>query len=108
MGRPCPLRLPPFRIVDEEAIRAHPAFREMMDQLARQMEHLDPSVAPNRLELLRAQLQQMLRDGTEYRDWIVAFLERLDKQDLLRAPLERLDQLQRERVKRTISTRLRQ
>ena len=73
-----------------------------MDQLARQMEHLDPSVAPNRIDLLRAQLHRMLREGTEHRDWIVAFLERLDKHAFLRAPLERLDQIQRERAEMRI------
>ena len=94
--------------MDEKAITAHPAFRDLMDQLARQMEHLDPSVAPNRIDLLRAQLQRMLKEGTgtEHHDWIVAFLERLDKHAFLRAPLERLDQIQRQRAELRIRAAL--
>jgi hypothetical protein len=85
-----------------DPIREHPAFRELMDQLAVQMEHLDLALAPRgeyttRIDLLRAQLERMLSQGTEHRDWIVTFLDRLHKHDVMRAPLERLDQLERER-----------
>jgi hypothetical protein len=87
---------------ENDPIREHPAFRELMDRLAVQMEHLDPAVAPKveyatRIDLLRAHLERELSQGTEHRDWIVAFLDRLDEREFMEAQFEYLDQQQARR-----------
>jgi hypothetical protein len=89
---------------DPGPIEDHPAYRDLMDALAVEIEHLDPTTAPKgeyttRIDLLRALLERMLNEGQDQRThaWIIEFLGQLDDRDFMQAQFEYLDRLDRER-----------
>ena len=80
-------------------IQDDPAFRELMDSLAEEMEHLNPALSPKgdettKLDLLRARLERMLGEpghDPEMYEWIKRVLHAIEEHDRKQLILDELN-----------------